>query len=103
VGQIVKAQVLAIDTEKRQIKLSMKQLVPTDIDEYIAEHKIGDAVSGRVVEVAPEFALVELGEGIRSASRSRRSRPPQNLPGRQSSSEAKSAGPLDLLRGFPRN
>ena len=49
-GQVVKAQVLAIDTEKRQIKLSMKQLIPTSIDEYIAEHKAGDVVSGRVVE-----------------------------------------------------
>ncbi len=38
-GQRVKALVLAIDQEKRQIKLSMKQLIPTSIDEYIAEHK----------------------------------------------------------------
>ena len=67
VGQVVKAQVLAIDTEKRQMKLSMKQLVPTSIDEYIAEHKVGDRVSGRVVEESP--ALVELGEGIRAACR----------------------------------
>ena len=52
-GQIVKAQMLAIDTEKRQIKLSMKQLIPTDIDEYIAEHKVGDKVSGRVIEHRP--------------------------------------------------
>jgi small subunit ribosomal protein S1 len=66
-GQVVKSQVLAIDTEKRQMKLSMKQLVPTSIDEYIAEHKIGDRVSGRVVEESP--ALVELGEGIRVACR----------------------------------
>jgi small subunit ribosomal protein S1 len=65
-GQIVKAQVLAIDPEKRQIKLSMKQLIPTDIDEYIAEHKAGDVVSGRVVEQLPAYAIVELGEGIRS-------------------------------------
>ena len=36
--------------EKRQIKLSMKQLIPTSIDEYIAEHKVGDTVSGRVVD-----------------------------------------------------
>jgi small subunit ribosomal protein S1 len=64
---VVKAQVLAIDTEKRQMKLSMKQLVPTSIDEYIAEHKVGDRVSGRVVEESP--ALVELGEGIRAACR----------------------------------
>ena len=66
-GQVVKAQVLAIDTEKRQMKLSIKQLVPTSIDEYISEHKVGDQVSGRVVEETP--ALVELGEGIRAACR----------------------------------
>jgi small subunit ribosomal protein S1 len=66
-GQVVQAQVLAIDTEKRQMKLSMKQLVPTSIDEYIAEHKVGDHVSVRVVEESP--ALVELGEGIRAACR----------------------------------
>ena len=38
IGQIVKAQILAIDLEKRQIKLSMKQLIPTDLDEYLEEH-----------------------------------------------------------------
>jgi small subunit ribosomal protein S1 len=65
-GQRVKAQILAIDPEKRQIKLSMKQLVPTDIDEYIAEHKAGDQVSGRVVELAASHAVVELGDGIRA-------------------------------------
>jgi small subunit ribosomal protein S1 len=65
-GQVVKALVLAIDTEKRQIKLSMKQLVPTSIDEYIAEHKPGDVVSGRVVELGASSAVVELGEGIRA-------------------------------------
>jgi small subunit ribosomal protein S1 len=68
-GQVVKAQVLAIDTEKRQIKLSMKQLIPTSIDEYIAEHKAGDVVSGRVVEESAVQATVELGEGIRCCCR----------------------------------
>jgi len=66
VGQNVKALVLAIDSEKRQIKLSMKQLVPTSIKEYLAEHKVGDKVSGRVVEQSAEGAMVELGEGIRA-------------------------------------
>jgi small subunit ribosomal protein S1 len=64
-GQRVKAQVLAIDTDKHQIKLSMKQLIPTDIDEYIAEHKAGDVVTGRVIEQLQNFTIVELGEGIR--------------------------------------
>jgi small subunit ribosomal protein S1 len=65
-GQRVKALVLAIDSEKRQIKLSMKQLIPASIDEYIAEHKVGDRVSGRVVELTASGAVVELGEGIRA-------------------------------------
>jgi small subunit ribosomal protein S1 len=68
-GQIVKAQVLAIDPAKRQIKLSMKQLIPTEIDEYIAEHKVGDTVSGRVIEQSPSLIHVELGDGIRATCR----------------------------------
>jgi len=63
-GQVVTAQVLAIDPEKRQIKLGMKQLVPTGLDEYIAEHKEGDTVTGRLVEDAGEQSRVELGDGI---------------------------------------
>jgi small subunit ribosomal protein S1 len=66
VGEVVKAQVLGIDAEKRQIKLSMKQLIPTRLSEYLDEHKEGDSVSGRVVEVSGEVAVVELGEGIRA-------------------------------------
>jgi small subunit ribosomal protein S1 len=69
VGQMVKAQVLAVDPEKRQIKLSMKQLVPTSLGEYLEEHNEGDVVSGRVVEQTPELATVELGEGIRAICR----------------------------------
>jgi small subunit ribosomal protein S1 len=67
VGQAVKALVLELDTEKRRLKLGMKQLVPTSIDEYVVEHKPGDEVSGRVVEVSSGAAQVELGEGIRAA------------------------------------
>jgi small subunit ribosomal protein S1 len=66
-GQVVRAQVLAIDMEKRQIKLSMKQLIPTDLDEYLEEHSIGDVVSGRLIECTGDNAIVELGEGIRAS------------------------------------
>jgi small subunit ribosomal protein S1 len=68
-GQKVEALVLAIDTEKRQMKLSMKQLIPTSIDEYIAEHKPGDIVSGRVVEVKGSALRVDLGDGIHATGR----------------------------------
>jgi small subunit ribosomal protein S1 len=66
VGERVKAQVVAVDAEKRQIRLSMKQLVPTGLGEYLEEHQEGDTVSGRVVEQGAESALIELGEGIRA-------------------------------------
>ena len=74
-GQVVKAQVLGIAPEKRQIKLSMKQLVPTSIDEYIAEHKTGDIVSGRVVDESGSTASIELGEGIRATCRAVKTAP----------------------------
>jgi small subunit ribosomal protein S1 len=64
VGQVVKAQVLAFDPEKRNIRLSMKQLVPTGLDEYLSEHKEGDIVTGRMTEVSAGKARVELGEGV---------------------------------------
>ncbi len=73
-GQVVKAQVLGVETEKRQIKLSMKQLIPTSIDEYIAEHKPGDIVSGRVVDESATVATIELGEGIRATCRAAQGR-----------------------------
>jgi small subunit ribosomal protein S1 len=63
-GQLVKAQVLGIDKEKRQMRLGMKQLAPTSLDEFVAGHKTGDVVTGRIVEIADEGATVELGEGI---------------------------------------
>lgn len=90
VGQVVKAQVLGIDTEKRQIKLSMKQLIPTSIDEYLVEHKAGDVVSGRVVEVSTGQATVELGEGIHCTCGA------ANAPSMQSAIPQTSAGKADL-------
>jgi small subunit ribosomal protein S1 len=69
VGQPVRAQVLAVDKAKRQVRLGMKQLVPTGLDEYIAEHKPGDVVTGRLIEAEGERARVELGEGIHGACR----------------------------------
>jgi small subunit ribosomal protein S1 len=69
VGQTVKAQVLEADTEKRRLRLGMKQLVPTSLDEYIAEHKEGDMVTGRMTEVSGGRARVELGEGVQGTCR----------------------------------
>ena len=82
VGQTVKAQVLELDTEKRRLKLGMKQLLPTSIEEYIAERHEGDVVSGRVIEASGKQARVELGEGIVATCR---------IPASESAEEEKQA------------
>jgi small subunit ribosomal protein S1 len=66
-GQAVRAQLLEVDGKRRRIRLGLKQLQPTSIDEYIAEHKEGDVVTGRVADVSHGRAKVELGEGIQAA------------------------------------
>jgi small subunit ribosomal protein S1 len=78
VGQPVKAQVLEVDTERRRLRLGMKQLVPTSLEEYIAEHHEGDVVTGRLVEVSGADARVELGEGVQGTCRI-----PQPVPQRE--------------------
>jgi small subunit ribosomal protein S1 len=89
VGQIVEAQVLELNLEKRQIRLSMKQLVPTGLDEYIAEHKIGDVVTGRLLEESGDRARVELGEGIQASCKISAAAPAKEEPKAE-------AGKLDM-------
>jgi len=91
-GQVVKAQVLALDTEKRLIRLSMKQLVPTGLDEYLAEHKEGDVVTGRFIEVSEGRARVELGEGVQAACR---------MPAENSAKEKTQAAPASSTSTKP--
>ncbi len=64
VGQVVRAMVLELDKDKRQMRLSMKQLIPTSLDEFLAEQKAGDIVTGRLAKVENGVAQVELGEGL---------------------------------------
>lgn len=64
VNQIVKAQVLEFDKERRRIRLGMKQLEPTSADIWMTEHQPGEEVTGRVVEVKSDRLKVEIGEGV---------------------------------------
>jgi small subunit ribosomal protein S1 len=64
IGQVVTAQVLEIDKERRRLRLGLKQLMPTRTDDFIAEHKVGDTVTGRVAEVHEGRAKIDLGEGV---------------------------------------
>lgn len=87
VGQVVKAMVLENDRAKRRLRLGLKQLLPTATDEFIAEHKEGDTVTGRVVELTRTRATVELGEGVEGYC---------NLQDKEAKSETTASGPVDV-------
>ncbi len=74
-GGKVKAVVVELDRQRRRIRLGMKQLEPTSADEYIAEHKPGDVVTGRVIETGPAAVRVELGEGVTATCRLDKDKP----------------------------
>jgi small subunit ribosomal protein S1 len=86
VNQIVRAIVLENDREKRRLRLGLKQLVPTSLDEYIAEHKDGDEVTGRVAEINRNRATIELGEGVHG----------QCTVAAQEQKQEQSRGPVDV-------
>jgi small subunit ribosomal protein S1 len=85
-GQVVQAKVLEFDKEKRQLKLSIKQMVPTGLEEFFVDHAVGDSVTGRIVDVSGERGRVELGEGVFAECRVATEAPV----------EAASGGALDL-------
>ncbi len=68
-GEKVRALVLGVDREKRRIRLGLKQLQPTTADEYIAEHQLGNTVTGRIVEIERGTAKVEVADGVFAACR----------------------------------
>ena len=87
VGQVVRAVVLENDREKRRLRLGLKQLQPTSLDEYIAEHKEGDVVSGRITDVKGSRVSVELGEGVHASFASAE---------KEQKQEQRASGPVDL-------
>ncbi|MBI4909350.1 MAG: 30S ribosomal protein S1 [Acidobacteria bacterium] len=63
-NQKVRVKVLEVDKGKRRIRLGMKQLEPTAVDKFIAEHTVGEMLSGRVIYTEGNLVKVEVGDGI---------------------------------------
>jgi small subunit ribosomal protein S1 len=63
-GQEVEAVVLSVDPERERISLGIKQLESDPVTDYIATHPKGTIVTGKVVEVEPKMAKVELAEDV---------------------------------------
>ena len=87
VGQIVRAVVLENDKEKRRLRLGLKQLLPTSLDEYMGEHKEGDVVTGRVAHVKGNRITADLGEGVQASF---------NIAAAEAAKQEQRSGPVDI-------
>jgi small subunit ribosomal protein S1 len=91
VGQMVRVKVLEVDKDKRRIRLGMKQLEPTLMDKFLADHQLDEVLSGLVVSVDGNNARIEVAEGIVALCRLPKEQPeaaasasePQQSSGRQ--------------------
>lgn len=64
-NQEIEVKILAIDPERERISLGIKQLSEAEgDDELLNKAPKGSVVHGTVTEVTPNFALVDLGDGL---------------------------------------
>jgi small subunit ribosomal protein S1 len=63
-GQEIEAVITSIDSENRRLSLSIKDVEPSAWDSFVAEHKPGDVVKGKITRFANFGIFVELAEGL---------------------------------------
>ncbi|MEC8347780.1 MAG: 30S ribosomal protein S1 [Pseudomonadota bacterium] len=63
-GEQIETIILSVDPERERISLGIKQMEKDPFSDYAAEHDRGDIVTGKVLEVQPKEAVVELVEDV---------------------------------------
>src|SRR5467141_3669874 len=63
-GQQVDAVITGIDPENRRMSLSIKDLEPNSWNDFVATHKPGDLIKGKIARFASFGAFVELGDNL---------------------------------------
>ena len=63
-GEELEATVLAVDPERERISLGIKQMEQDPFATFMAEHPRGSIVRGKVTEVDPRGATIELADGV---------------------------------------
>ena len=63
-GEQIETIILSVDPERERISLGIKQMEKDPFSDYSAEHDRGDIVKGKVLEVQPKEAIIELAEDV---------------------------------------
>ncbi len=62
VGEDIDVEIIEIDKENRRLRVSLKKLLPKPIEQFSANNRVGDIVTGEVSSVTDFGAFVKLGE-----------------------------------------
>lgn len=63
-GDTVRARIAHIDVENQRVSLSIKEFLPNEWDDFLEEFRVGDTVTGRVVNVADFGLFVDVYKGL---------------------------------------
>lgn len=63
IGEVLRAEVIEIDNAHREVKLSVKRLLPPPYIAFKNSHFVGQRVTGTVTNAIPSFAFVRLPGG----------------------------------------
>ncbi len=62
VGEDIDVEIIEIDKENKRLRVSLKKLLPKPIEQFSANNRVGDVVTGEVSSVTDFGAFVKLGE-----------------------------------------
>ena len=63
-GDLVHARITHIDADNQRVSLSIKEFLPNEWENFVANHKVGDTIDGRVVNVTDFGLFIDVYEGL---------------------------------------
>mgnify|MGYP000993136258 CR=1 FL=1 len=63
-GDVVRARITNIDTENQRVSLSIKEFMPNEWQEFVENNRVGDIVTGRVVNVTDFGLFIDIFDGL---------------------------------------
>jgi small subunit ribosomal protein S1 len=63
-GDVVRARITNIDVENQRVSLSIKEFMPNEWDDFSRQHKVGDVLSGRIVNVTDFGLFIDIYNGL---------------------------------------
>lgn len=64
IGDEIEVKILKLNKEKNRISLGLKQLQDKPFTKFVKEHKVGDQLKGKVVNLLEFGAFVEIADGV---------------------------------------